>query len=484
MASAGSSRMGRRACIRAGAAAAGALGLGALAACGPIAPGKAKSASSAAGPQLQAGATVIVWAPWGGWPSYGGSRWQQFMQPGIDYFEQQNPGIRIKLAGPGGGGSFLAGILAGSAPDVFQDWAIGPYRAANAVLNLEPLLRRDNLDLALWSPGQIHAMRDEQGIQFLPCYVHVSTMAVNLSILDQLGLQYPTPDWTYTQAAQLYKACSGTKGSQRTYGVSMYFTGHDMGDPSSMSSYVFHFFGGSMALPDRITCSVGDPKSYQGVQWVEQLYREHVLSPNARDGDLAHIAFVEAGSAGLPGYLQSWRNNFKWTFFPVPTFPGGQFSFEATDYHAINAGTKHPEEAWTLLRFLSAEPYWSRYAMKYLLRTPSLVSLWEEYVQIVEQVAPVVQNKGLQYFTQAAQHWGIANTVFKYDQTQVAGTLNAQLLKVYNGQASTPLAMTQAGKQVNALEASAGKTDIAAAAAAAAFPVQRGQTIAAVPPGL
>lgn len=477
-------RFGQRTWLRAGAGAAGALGVGVLAACGPTAVNAgARSASSAAAPQRGPAPTVIRWAPWGGWPSYGGARWQQFIQPGIAYFESKNPGIKLELVSPGGGGSFLAAILAGSAPDVFQDWAIGPYRAANAVLNLEPYLRRDNIDPSIWSPGQMHAMSDQAGIQFLPCYVHVTTMAVNLSILDQKGLAYPTPDWTYVQAEQLYRACSGVKGKQRTYGASMYFTGHDLGDPSSMSSYVFHFFGGSMAAPDRTTCLVGDPRSYQGVQWVETLHHENVLSPAARNGDLAHIAFVEAGSAGLPSYLMSWRNNFKWTFFPVPHFPGGQFSFEATDYHAINAGTKHPEEAWTLLRFLSAEPYWSRYAMKYLLRTPSLISLWGEYATVVEQVAPLVKGKGLQYFTDAAQHWGIANTIFKYSQQQVGGIINAQLLKVYNGQASVPLAMRGAGQQVDALESAAGRLNIQAAGLAKAFPVQ-GAKIAAVQPGL
>ncbi len=255
----GTIRFGRRTWLRAGAGAAGALGVGVLAACGPTAANSgARTASSAAAPQRGPAPTVIRWAPWGGWPSYGGARWQQFIQPGIAYFESKNPGIKLELVSPGGGGSFLAAILAGSAPDVFQDWAIGPYRAANAVLNLEPYLRRD---------------------------------------------------------------------------------------------------------------------------------------------------------------------------------------------------------------------------------TPSLISLWGEYATVVEQVAPLVKGKGLQYFTDAAQHWGIANTIFKYSQQQVGGIINAQLLKVYNGQASVPLAMRAAGQQVDALESAAGRLNVQAAGLAKAFPVQ-GAKIAAVQPGL
>jgi multiple sugar transport system substrate-binding protein len=400
------------------------------------------------------GPVVISWAPWGGWPSYGGGRWQSFMQPGIAHFESLNPGIKVQLVAPGGGGSFLPQILAGTAPDIIQDWAIGPYRNANAVVNLAPYLRQDNLPTTLWSPGQMHAMTDAQGVWFLPCYVHVTAMAVNYSILDALGLKHPTPDWTYEEAAALYRAASGVKNGQRVYGVAMYFTGADMGDPSSMSSYVFHFFGGRMVAPDRVHCDVGDPRSYQGVQWVEELHYDNVISPNERDNDLAHIAFCETGSNEMVTVLENWRDKFDWSFLPVPHFPNGQFSFEATDYHAIAASTRHPDEAWILLRFLAADPYWSRYAMKYLLRTPSLVSLWDEYARTIEAVAPVARGKNVQVYAQAAAEWGIANGIFRYQQPQVASIINTYLGKVYNRQATTAEAMPQAAQQVNALEAS------------------------------
>jgi ABC-type glycerol-3-phosphate transport system substrate-binding protein len=443
-------RWTRRAVVRAALAAAGAVaGPAVLTACGPQGP----TAPSAAAPLGGSAPVVLVLAPWGGWPSYGGAHWQQFVQPALDQFQSQHPGIQVRLVAPGGGGSFLTPILAGTAPDVFQDWAIGPYRAAGAVLALDKYLRQDNVDPTIWSPGQLHAMRDEEGIQFLPCYVHVTVMAVNYSILDSLGLQYPDPDWTWQQAEQLYRACSRTVNGKRRYGVSMYFTGQDMGDPSSMSTYVAHFFGGSVGDPNRMTCHLDDPKSYTGIQWVEQLHWDNVISPNARDSDLQNIAFVEAGSASLPRYLQSWRDQFKWSFFPVPHFPGGQFSFEATDYYAINAGTRHPDESWILLKWLAAEPFWSRYCMHYLLRTPSLVSLWDEYAQVVEAVAPLVKGKGMQYFSQAAAKWGIANTVFKYNQPQVCNLINQQLARCYRREASVPEAMHLAAQQVNALEA-------------------------------
>lgn len=398
------------------------------------------------------GPVVLTWAPWGGWLT--GPNWQSFLQPAVHYFESKNPGLKVQLIPPGGGGDFLPQILAGTAPDVFQDWAIGPYLNANAVVNLSPYLRQDNIPISLWSPGQMYAMSNEQGVWFLPCYVHVTAMAVNYSALDALGLKRPDPDWTYQQAEQLYRGASGTKNGQRVYGVSLYFTGQDIGDPSSMSEYVFHYFGGRLVAPDGVHAAIGDPRAYKGVEWVEQLHYDNVVSPSERSNDLAHIAFCETGSNEMATVLENWRDKFEWSFFPVPRFPNGQFSFEATDYHAINAGCKHPDEAWLLLKFVGADPYWARYQTKHLLCMPALVSLWEEYARTIEAVAPVARGKNVAVYAQAAQSWGIANGIFKYQQPQVASIIDKYLGQVYNRQASAAVAMPEAARQIDALETS------------------------------
>ncbi|HVB10651.1 MAG TPA: extracellular solute-binding protein [Bacillota bacterium] len=467
--------IGRRALLRSGMlASAGAAGGLWLTACGP--------AAQQAAPQQGPAPTELVLAPWGGWPAYGGPHWAEFVAPAMDAFHQKNPGIKVTVVAPGGGGSFLPAILAGTAPDVFQDWAIAQYRSGNLVVNLDRYIRQDNLDYGLWSPGQMNAMRDGEGTWFLPCYVHVDTMAVNLSILDALGLQYPSPDWTHTEAAQLFRAASTTKGGKRQFGVSLKFQGNSMGDPNSTSSYVYHLFGGSMVDATRTKAAVGDPKSYAGVQWLDQLYWDKVATSGS--SDLGTVPFCEVGSNALVTYLKAWRDNFKWMFIPEPHFPAGQYSFEATDYYAINAQTKHPDESWILLRYLCAEPEWSRWCMKYLLRTPSIVSLWEEYVTTVEAVAPLVHNKGMEQFTAAASKWGVANKIFKYGHVNAVNTLNTQLGKAFSQQASVPLAMTSAAGQIDALEQAGAQEQTATTAMAKAFPAANGQQIAAVLPGL
>ena len=50
-------------------------------------------------------------------------------------------------------------------------------------------------------------------------------MAVNLGDLDELGLAYPSADWTSAEAARLFQAATRDKGGQHRYGFSPVFRG-------------------------------------------------------------------------------------------------------------------------------------------------------------------------------------------------------------------------------------------------------------------
>ncbi len=397
---------------------------------------------------------ILQFAPWGQWTEIG-AKWQEFLRPGLEPFAAANPNIRVDVVAPGGGGSFVTPILAGQGPDVFEDWVIPPYLAQNLVLNLQPFLQQDNLNVSLWSPGQIRALSTPGGLWFLPCYVHVDAMAVNLTDLDNLGLPYPSPDWTYEDAAKLYRAATWDKNGQHHYGYGFDIpaNGGAIGyGTSDTRAFFLHWFGGSLMDEARTTCTLDAPASVRAVEWLDALVQDKVATSGGSIYGNGATTFAEVGSNNLPAMLSSWRNNIRWTFFPMPRYPAGQFAFEATDYHAISAATRHPEQAWLLLRFLAADPRWSRYAMRLLLRTPSLLSLWDEYVATVKQVAPPAVGKGVHWFTTAAEQWGVAGRTFRYQQDVAINYINAGLTAAVTRQQSVPLALKTAAQQVNALE--------------------------------
>ncbi len=384
------------------------------------------AAGAAAAPTRAAAAPVVVtYLPWGGWPAYAGAHWQQFIAHGIAHFEASHPGLRVQVGAPQGGNTnILSAILAGVGPDVFEDWVMSPYLEAGVALNLRPFLEQDNIPLSSWSPGQMRTMMTDTGIWALPCYVHGDVVAINLSMLDQLGLKYPDPDWDYTEAERLARAAVSTHQKTKIYGwCPAGFTPW-----AAEFAWPFHLWGGAIRDTARTRCTANEPNAYKGLEWYMNLYFDKVLYPGGdyptSPGSIYNTSgsisvFQEIGSNSVPVQLQYWRDNIKWTYWPMPHFPGGQASFEADDFYMANAGTKNVEATWELLKFVTADPWWQRFNFQYLLRTPGMVGMWDEWVRYIENVSPVARGKNLSAYRDAALYYAVAPRYFKYDDSVV-----------------------------------------------------------------
>ncbi len=430
----------RRALLRGTVAAVGVgLTAGVLAACGPAGRGAAPTGGSAP--------VVLKLYPPQDWYNIG-PQWMQFFQPGMDYFETQNPGIRVQVGAPlpGNNGKYVSEIIAGVGPDVFEDFTPAPYLEAHLVLDLSKYLQRDNINPSIWSPGEMHGLGTAGGVYFLPNGIHVNAMGINLSLLDEMGLAYPEPDWGYAEATRLFQAATHDKGGIHHYGVHLQFAGSSLGT----NIYVLHNFGAALMDGSGTRCTLDDPRAIEAVRWADQLYWAKVAGGPL---DLENVPFIEVGTNSLLPNLRAWANKFQWTYFPVPKYPAGQFSFEAVQFYAVNVATAHPEEAWTLTRFLTAEPWWARYEMKYLLRMPSIDALLQEFVAAVETVAPPAKGKHLDYFVTAADRWGVSPRVFRYADPAARSMIDNAFALAFAQKVDVGTALTRVARQVDALEA-------------------------------
>ena len=93
--------------------------------------------------------------------------------------------------------------------------------------------------------------------------------------------------------------------------------------------------------------------------------------------------------------------------------------------------------------------------MRTLLRTPSLVRLWPEYLSAVESVAPLAKSVNLQWYVPAAQHWGVAGRTFKYEHPQAIQIINNGLRAARDRKEGVSIALRSAAQQVNAIEKNA-----------------------------
>jgi multiple sugar transport system substrate-binding protein len=97
------------------------------------------------------------------------------------------------------------------------------------------------------------------------------------------------------------------------------------------------------------------------------------------------IAMVEDGSWALKDILAGAP--FRVGVAPLPAGPERRVTLATTDGFAIYAGTRHPEAAWELLKFLVSREYGQAMARANFLQ-PARASLVDEWTQLIRAEFP------------------------------------------------------------------------------------------------
>ena len=97
------------------------------------------------------------------------------------------------------------------------------------------------------------------------------------------------------------------------------------------------------------------------------------------------LAMVEDGSWALQDLLQ--KSAFRVGVAPFPAGPARRVTLASTDGFGIYAGTRHPEAAWELVKFLAGRDYGRAMARAGLLQ-PARLSLVDDWVGFVRARFP------------------------------------------------------------------------------------------------
>ncbi len=469
------SRWTRRSTLTRVAAVAGLVaGGGALAACGG-----AKAAPTAANPVID----LLFQAQWN-------APWNATAQRIADDFVQQrfnskNRGLRARLwpSGSGGASGILAAAIAGAkTPDVVAGCcsAIPQYLSSGWLLPLEQKMRASNVSPSLWSAGHMAALSLNGHQYALPSYEGPQVMVYRQDLLDGLGLPYPSPNWNYKEAAALWQRCRTVHGKQRLAGASLeWFTGFE---------YLLHGFGGALMDSTHTHCLLDSPEAVSAGTWFYDLIFSGAAVYRNDVSGLTHTPPLEVFSAcggwDLYNMATMLGNNYKWDILPVPTWPKGFATFVNSDFYGILRTTHHPQEAWTLLQWMAAEPEWTRFEMRTTFTEPALLSLWSEWETLVTAAAPPLRGKALHYFKDAALSGHTYPHLFFKNNGNFADKIIAEgLLQINNRKVSVPLGFKNIVHQVNTYEAQSASSVTTHNALRSKFPT-KGPDIAVVSPDL
>lgn len=361
----------------------GSAAAGALAACAP--------ANAGAGPHGE-GPVQLVYQDWRTewFPGMAQRMLEKFYvyQPNIRVFYSPDPeNLAEKM---------ISDFQTGTAPDVmagccdfFPAWAQQDY-----LLDLRPYVESD-LDQATlddWDAAQYKALFTRDGVQFaLPKYHGALALYYNKDLFDERRVDYPDGSWTHDDYQMAMKRMTRDTAGDGTPDVwgSMIDVGWER-----LQVHV-NGWGGHFVDPDDPTKSkMAEPESLDALEWVRQrMWADRTMASSLDIKNLpvreafvhGQLAMVEDGSWSLKDILET--TTFRVGVAPFPAGPRRKATLATTDGFGIYAGTKSPDAAWELLKFLISPDYGRAMASAHLLQ-PARASLVDEWVADIREEYP------------------------------------------------------------------------------------------------
>ncbi len=380
-------------------------------------------------------------------------------------FRAENPNIQVAVeAAPDGWEQkLLAQMVAGEAVDIFEAWGniFFNWTERDLLLDVQSFVDRDLSD------EQISDYNDFQwqGLVMLgkrvgmPKYINVMTVTVNVGLFEEYGVELPPEDgnWDHDDYAAMAKQLTD---AARAAGNDAQWGGFKPAWSWDRFWNTVYMFGGKVVDEKYGTKYMLDSEESQaGLQWMYD--RIWVDNTFARPGDIENQNGDQALTAGFVGFIedgtypigrdkQMTDASVKWNMYHVPTGPTGIRSvLGTTDAWSITAQTKHADEAWKTLSFLSGPIYQDKQIVAVEGIIPVLKSRIASFIDTVRQVRPSLEEVRLETITELLE-WGYAEDSFWFKKQNAAyEIINPALEKVYTVGDVGPEYFIEIAQQVN-----------------------------------
>jgi multiple sugar transport system substrate-binding protein len=319
----------------------------------------------------------------------------------LEEFHASHPNIRVFYTLDPENSEFeersIADFQAGTAPDVMQSCCsfFPIWAQKNYLLDLRPFVQAD-LDRATiedWDPVQYKAFFTRDGRQYgLPKYHGALALFYNKDLFDQYHVDYPNETWTHDD----YLAAMRRLTHDRNQDGKTDLWGSYMDTAWDRLQVHINAWGGHFVDPnDSKTSKMAEPEALQAFEWMRaRMWDDHVMATaldvqnkGTQEAFIAgQVAMSEDGSWALKSILS--QAQFRVGVAPFPAGPARRATLATTDGFGIYAGTKHPEAAWELIKFLISKEYGRAMAQAQFLQ-PARASLVDEWVRFIQEQYPV-----------------------------------------------------------------------------------------------
>jgi multiple sugar transport system substrate-binding protein len=303
----------------------------------------------------------------------------------IKQFEAANPGVTVRLQNETGGSQTAMQKLqtmlsAQQGPDVISIHGAFfiPLAAKGALLDLGQFTSDAEFKVADFSSDMVDLCKYEGKLYSLPRYTSVYSMFYNKTLFDEAKVAYPGKEGAWDWAAFRKTAKALTKDSDGDGKVDQW-------------GCVLDFWGAriypwlwqndaSLMNEDRSRCVLDSPEAIAALQYLYDLrFKDKVAAAASNSDHNAALTAFAAGHVGMymtgPWDIQTLKQsaNLQWDVAPLPQGKQ-QATMLGTENYGLWAGTKHPQEAWKLFKFLMSPEVQAQVAEK-LEKMPSRTSV-------------------------------------------------------------------------------------------------------------
>jgi multiple sugar transport system substrate-binding protein len=324
----------------------------------------------------------------------------EYMNQVVDAFQQANPCVTVSLV-PNiendANTRRLTMIASGTAPDLIatgESW-IPLYAEAGGFLDLTPFIKgSEGFDPATVFQEAVYNQGFYKGVPYAIAKDYsTSGFYINKALFDAAGIEYPKEGWTWDDvldiAQQLTLDSNGNNATSPDFdptkivqwGTDEINDGWWRGYQSYLYSWDAH------TISDDGTTTQGYLNSDNAVKaW--EFYRDldfkYHVAPTANEiGSIqgGRVQMFQDGkiAIGVTFHGPWWQDTFNqtpnlsWGVAPLPVGPNGTHESAVMWMGwGINAKTAHPNEAWSLLKFLTTEPGERVFALKALTAVQSV----------------------------------------------------------------------------------------------------------------
>jgi multiple sugar transport system substrate-binding protein len=285
----------------------------------------------------------------------------------------------------------LEDMQAGTAPDVFSgccNW-FPIWAQAGYTLDLRPFVEAElgQEVIAEWDAAHYRALFSRDGHQFgLPNYHGGLALYYNKDLFDRYQVSYPDGSWDHDDYLEAMKRLARDPEGEARPGLwgSQTYINWDR-----IQIHV-NGWGGHLVDPDDPKkIRIADPPALAAQEWLRARIWDDRVMANALEvkkmwpDDVflsGQIAMLEDGSWRLRHILSN--ADFRVGIAPFPAGPVRRVTLGTSDGYGIYAGTKHPEAAWELLKFLISQDFGRALARAGFLQ-PARASLLPDWIDFI-----------------------------------------------------------------------------------------------------